>query len=58
LVFDEDLTGQVANVYVGEQYLFSATIGKKSRIRVSKKSDLGRSLLRALVSRQRIRALV
>ncbi len=58
LVFDEDLTGQVANVFVGEQYLFSATIGKKSRIRVSKKSDLGRSLLRALVSRQRIRALV
>jgi ATPase len=58
LVFEEDLTGTVANVYVGDQYLFSATIGKKSQIRVSKKSDLGRSLLRALVSKQRIRALI
>jgi ATPase len=58
LVFDEDLTGTVANVYVGDQYLFSATIGKKSKIRVSKKSDLGRSLLRGLVSKQRIRVLV
>jgi ATPase len=57
LVFDEDLTG-VANVYVGDQYLFSATVGKKGQIRVSKKSDLGRSLLRALVSKQRIRVLV
>jgi ATPase len=58
LVFDEDLTGTVANVYVGDQYLFSATIGKKSQIHVSKKSDLGRSLLRALVSKQSIRVLV
>jgi ATPase len=58
LVFDDDVTGEVANVYVGDQYLFSATVGKKSQIRVSKKSDLGRSLLRALVSKQRIRVLV
>ncbi len=58
LVFDEDVTAEVANVYVGDEYLFSATVGKKSQIRVSKKSDLGRSLLRALVSKQRIRVLV
>jgi ATPase len=58
LVFEEDLTGTVGNVYVGDEYLFSATVGKKSQIRVSKKSDLGRSLLRALVSKQRIRVLV
>jgi len=58
LAFDEALTGTVANVYVGDQYLFSATIGKKSQIHVSKKSDLGHSLLRALVSKQRIRVLI
>lgn len=58
ITFDEDLTGEVANVYVGDQYLFSATIGKKSQIRVSKKSDLGRGLLRGLVSKQRIRVLI
>ena len=58
LVFDVDVTGEVANVYIGDQYLFSATVGKKSQIRVSKKSDLGRSLLRALVSKQRIRVLI
>ena len=58
ITFDKDLTGRVANVYVGEEYLFSATVGKKSQIRVSKKSDLGRNLLRALVSKQRIRVLI
>jgi ATPase len=58
LIFNEELTGEVANVYVGSEYLFSATIGKKSQIRVSKKSDLGRGLLRGLVSKQRIRVLI
>jgi ATPase len=58
ITFDKDLTGKVANVYVGEEYLFSATVGKKSQVRVSKKSDLGKSLLRGLVSKQRIRVLI
>ena len=58
ITFDKDLTGEVANVYIGEEYLFSATVGKKSQIRVSKKSDLGKSLLRGLVSKQRIRILI
>ena len=58
IVFKDDLTGEVANVYVGDEYLFSATVGGKSQIRVSKKSDLGRSLLRGLVSKQRIRVLI
>jgi ATPase len=58
ITFERNLTGTVANVYVGDEYLFSATVGKKSQIRVSKKSDLGKSLLRALVSKQKIRVLV
>ena len=58
LVFEKDLTGTVANVYVGDEFLFSAIIGKKNEVRVSKKSDLGRNLLRALVSIQRIRVLI
>jgi len=58
IVFTQDLTGEVANVYVGDEYLFSATVGKKSQIRVSKKSDLGRGLLRGLVSKRRIRVLI
>ena len=58
LVFGQELTGEVANVYVGDEYLFSATIGKRSQIHVSKKSDLGRSLLRGLVSKQRIRVMI
>lgn len=56
--FDRGLIGHVANVYLDDEHLFSATVGKKSQIRVSKKSDLGRALLRAIVGKRRIRALI
>lgn len=58
LEFDERNVGQVANVYVDNEYLFSATIGKRSRIRVSKRSDLGKALLRAIVGKKPIKILV
>jgi len=58
LEFDERNVGQVANVYVDNEYLFSATIGKRGRIRVSKRSDLGKALIRAIVGKKAIRILV
>lgn len=41
--------GRIANFYIGGQYLFSATIGKNSQIRVAKDSDTGRDVLRAMI---------
>jgi len=58
LEFDPRQVGQVASVYIDNEYLFSATIGKKSQIRVSKGSDLGKALLRALVGKKTIRILI
>jgi len=58
LEFDERHVGEVANVYVDNEYLFSATIGKKGRIRVSKGSDLGKALLRATFGKKKIKILV
>jgi len=58
LEFDERHVGEVANVYVENEYLFSATIGKNGRIRVSKGSDLGKALLRATLGKKKIKILV
>jgi ATPase len=58
LEFDKKYVGQVASVYIDNEYLFSATIGKKSQIRVSKGSDLGKALLRAKVGEKAIKILV
>ncbi len=41
--------GKIANFYIGKDYLFSATIGKNSRIKVSKDSDIGKEAMKALM---------
>ncbi len=56
--FDKRYIGKMANVYIGSDFLFSATIGKKSNIKVSKDSDIGRQIVRALVSKAKIKVLV
>lgn len=45
----EKMTGKIANFYIGEEYLFSATVGKGGVIRVSKDADVGRDVLKAIV---------
>jgi ATPase len=53
LVFTVDARpGHIANFYISGQYLFSATIGKNSQIRVAKDSDTGRDVLRALIKNE------
>ena len=58
LRFSKELTGRIASIYIGENFLFSATIGKKGRIRVSKSSEIGSKLLEAILSNKKIRAFV
>jgi len=44
------LTGEQLDVYSGEDFLFSAMVGKGGRIRVKKKSSLGKAVLQAIAS--------
>jgi ATPase len=45
-------TGQQLDVYSGEDFLFSAIAGKGGRIRVKKKSSLGKAVLQALATKR------
>ncbi len=54
----EDIVNKSVDVYVDDQYLFSAMVGKKARIKVSKDSDVGKRLLQALLANSRISILV
>ncbi|MCX6814467.1 MAG: PINc/VapC family ATPase [Candidatus Aenigmarchaeota archaeon] len=44
------LTGEQLDIYSGEDFLFSAMVGKGGRIRVKKKSSLGKAVLQAIAS--------
>jgi ATPase len=50
ILVEPGLTGTPVDIYSGDDYIFSAHVGKKGVIRVRKKSDLGRKVLRAIVS--------
>lgn len=57
-LFDKKLIGRIASVYVENKFLFSATIGKKGKIKVTKASEIGNELLRAVVNKCEIKVLV
>lgn len=53
IVFTVDTKpGKIANFYVEGQFLFSATIGKNSQIRVAKNSDVGKDVMHALIKNE------
>ena len=56
--FDGKIAGKNANVYLENEYLFSATVGRAGQIKVSKNSDLGKVLLRAIATRKEIKVFI
>lgn len=57
-IFDKRLTEKIATIYLEDNFLFSATIGKKGNIKVTKDSDIGKELVRAVVGKKRIKVLI
>jgi predicted PilT family ATPase len=45
------------DVYINDDYLFSAVVGKKAKIKISKGSDIGKRLLQALMAGDKITVL-
>ncbi len=58
LAFNKKLSGENANIYVEGEYLFSATVGRKGEIRISKSSEIGKGLIRGLAGKKEIKVFV
>jgi ATPase len=58
LYFDKEHVGKTVSLYINDKLLFSAIIGKKGRIRVSKNSIQGDELINALLKRKKIEAII
>ena len=56
--FKKNLRGENANIYLEDEYLFTATVGKSGQIRVSKDSDLGKKLVAALTTKKKVKVFV
>ncbi len=49
--------GKPVSFYVDNEFLFSATVSKKGKIKISKGSEIGKKLLRALISKKAIKII-
>ncbi len=56
--FDEDHSGDNANIYIDKEYFFTATVGKNGEIKLTKDSELGQQLVRALASNKNIEVYI
>ncbi len=45
---DRKMVGRNVDVYKGDEFLFSATVGKRAHVRIKKKSELGKKVLQAV----------
>jgi len=57
-VFNRNLIGKAASIFIEDQFLFSATIGKKGSIKITKDSDIGKELLRAFVGKKNVKVFL
>ncbi len=54
----EEIEGRTVNIYVGDKLLFTATVGKKGRIRLSKRISIAQELLKALREGRNVKVVV
>jgi len=54
--FSPKMKGKV-DIYVNDDYLLSATVGKKHQVKVSKSSGIGKEILKGILGKKRIRVL-
>jgi ATPase len=56
--FEKSLRGKQISIYVDDDFLISATVGKKNEIKLSKSSEIGKEVLKSLVAGKKIRTVV
>ncbi len=58
LYFDKKHSGENANIYVDDEYLFTATIGRSGQIKVGKNSDVGKNVLRSIARKKDMKVFI
>ncbi|MBU2639743.1 MAG: PIN domain-containing protein [Nanoarchaeota archaeon] len=54
IFFIKNGVGKNADIFVGDDYLFSATVGRKSDIKVKRRSEIGRKILDSFDSKKKV----
>ncbi|MFN6992206.1 MAG: LAGLIDADG family homing endonuclease, partial [Fervidobacterium sp.] len=55
--FEKSIRGKSVSIYIESDFILSATVGKKNEIKISKSSEIGRELMKAIVNKKKIKVL-
>jgi ATPase len=55
ITLDEETIGNKVNLYIDDDFICTNQVGKKSRIKIDKRSDSGRKILNAIIAGQKIK---
>jgi ATPase len=58
LEVDDRNVGMSADIYVRDQYLLSAHVGKKGKIKISRRSESGKKIIGAVMAKQGIKVVL
>jgi len=58
ILLDESVIGSQVDIYIDNEFLFSAMVGKHAKVKVSKSSDIGKQLIDAMLTNKDIKILL
>lgn len=58
ILLDESVIGSQVDIYIDNEFLFSAMVGKHAKVKVSKSSDIGKQLTDAMLANKDIKILL
>ncbi len=58
ILLDESVIGSQVDIYIDNEFLFSAMVGKHAKVKVSKSSEIGKQLIDAMLSNKDIKVLL
>ena len=58
ILVDEDIIGRTVDIYIEDEYVLSSQVGKKARIKVDKRSEIGKRIVNAIIAGQEIKAFL
>ena len=55
ILIGQDEIGKKVNIYIDDEFIFTSQVGKKSRIKIDKRSENGRRIINAILANHKIR---
>jgi ATPase len=55
ILIGQDEIGKNVNIYIDDEFIFTSQVGKKSRIKIDKRSENGKRIINAILANHKIR---